>query len=122
MKRRRFIHSAASVLALGVTPVAAAPPQTLALSALAQPGLLSFLGDSDYICQLGQAYRERYPAEDHAELLVRAILHGLDLQATGLQASRIADEFVKGDTVLLNGWILSRTEARQSALYSILNN
>jgi hypothetical protein len=35
-------------------------------------------------------------------------------------SSVIHDDFEKGRTVVLNGWILSLTEARQCALFSLV--
>ncbi len=83
------------------------------------------LGDRR-VRELGVQYRAMYPRECEAEILGAAILNGdtpalMDsptLHAT--LTARIRDDFAAGRTVRLQGWVLSVTEARQCALFSLI--
>ena len=37
-----------------------------------------------------------------------------------LNVAQITDDYNKGNTVMIDGWILSRIEARQCALFSLI--
>jgi hypothetical protein len=92
--------------------------------ALARPGLLDVFG-ADRVRQLGSRYRANVPKEDSAAALRAAISGGLR-QRLRLPWSprpsleqRVRDDFAAGRTVLVDGWVLSATEARQCALFSL---
>ena len=129
MKRREFIGIAAFGAAGAVLPTARADV-TLA-STLAHPRLIEILHDARIVAELGTRYRERVPGEDNADLLTHAILGHTrsDLQAPSLAESAtlrahldalVRADFAEGRTILLDGWIVSLTEARQCALFSML--
>lgn len=76
---------------------------------------------------LGQLYRRQHPEEDNPALLIRLALSALAPLGAGAQRPAAADlagrlealvrdDFARGLTVQLDGWILSRTEARLCAL------
>jgi len=127
MNRRCFIaRTMVGTLALGLPDPGwwASPPAEL--RALAQPALRVMLGDRR-VRELGLQYREMYPEEREAEILGAAILSG---DTTALRDSptlhayltaTIRDDFAAGRTVLLKGWVLSVTEARQCALFSLIH-
>ena len=53
----------------------------------------------------------------------RAMIPTASLLAAGwwrASADSIADDFAAGRTVMIDGWLLSMTEARQCAVYSLL--
>ncbi len=121
MKRRDFIQSSASLLAMTVATRLSAGTQ-----AYTHAELLSFLGDRRYIHQLGLAYQSRFPEEANVASLTRILqdsLNQLSVKSTsGLQDqlnSLVMSDFARGDTVLLDGWVLARTEARQCALCTL---
>lgn len=96
---------------------------------LAHPTALEAIGPAEFVRELGRAYRKHSPEEDDPEVLAEAIRGSDDSRATGLETHavlsagpdrRIQADFEEGRTVHLEGWILSVTEARQAALYSIL--
>ena len=124
MKRRQFIGMAAAGAAGLVWPATVRGGAPFALKTLAHPHLLAVLRDGRVGRDLGRRYREIVPAEDNARTLVRAILAGPHATASAPLAARVNDQvqrdFAAGRTVTLNGWILSVTEARQCALYSLL--
>lgn len=82
----------------------------------AHPRLLDLLNDPEVVCAVGTAYRQAHPAEDDAHALT--LLIGSDRR--GRLDHQVRQEFARGQTLMLNGWILARTEARQCALYSLL--
>lgn len=126
MDRRHFItRTAAGALALGLPGAAWATGPSAHLQTLARPALLDMLGDRR-VHDLGMHYRERYPAECDADILTAAI-QGSDMPALAnaptLHAylkTAIRNDFAAGRTVLLRGWVLSVTEARQCALFSLV--
>jgi hypothetical protein len=128
MKRRRFLvttAAGAAVVAGGGTGWLVRPRTRAEL--LGQPDLLHLLGDADRVRAIGRAYRAAFPEEGTAAELTRRLLRDQGPAARlsdGLLSRRVASnvrrDFDREDTVQLGGWILSRTEARQSALYSIL--
>lgn len=101
--------------ASGSAPSATAP--------LASPHLLTILRDERLVSDLGWRYRTNVPAEDDARVLEQAILADTHAPGSDALASRIGaqvlHDFSTGRTVTVGGWILSLTEARQCALYSL---
>jgi len=93
---------------------------------LAQPLFFSHIADVKTITDAGLAYRKMDRSEDDKALLMQ-LLSGGD-PSTDQKAIRAAlDDRVKQDfqtnkTVTVSGWVLSVTEARQCALFSILNS
>ncbi len=122
LRRRRFL-TLASLGAMGVmwpTTTEAAIPVRM----LAAPGLLAVLGSERAVQQLGECYRRLVPAENDATVLVQAILAPspsiLSSNLTAGLAEQVRDDFTHRRTVTVDGWILSLTEARQCALYSLV--
>lgn len=119
--RRRF-------LALGAIMVAGAAASACQVSgearAFGQPDLLTALGP-DVVRRLGQRYRQTVPSESDAARLEAAIRASRPWTARiGIQhrpiAEQVRDDFDAGRTVIVDGWLLSVTEARQCALYSAI--
>jgi len=124
MKRRHFIQTSASLLAMTAVTRLSAGTQ-----AYTHPELLSFLGDRSYIHQLGLAYQSRFPEEANVASLTRILQDSINqlpvASASGMQDrfnSLVMSDFTRGDTVLLDGWVLARTEARQCALSTLQDN
>ena len=70
--------------------------------------LLPLLGPES-VREIGRRYREMIPA---AALLAAGSWHA--------SADSVRDDFAAGRTVVIEGWVLSMTEARQCALFSLL--
>jgi hypothetical protein len=122
MKRRDFIGiTAAAVAGLAWPGTSAADAVTRAT--LAHPHLLDVLRDQRLVADLGRRYRETVPAEDDPRALEAAILADAPTAPPASARTWLDDQvqrdFATGRTVTLNGWVLSLTEARQSALYSL---
>ena len=90
--------------------------------AFGQPDLIAVLGP-DAVRNLGRRYRASVPRESDAARLEAAIRASRPWTARiGLThppiAEQVRDDFDTGRTVIVDGWLLSVTEARQCALYS----
>lgn len=94
-----------------------------------RPGFLTRLFDDAEILRLGALYRARVPAEDSVHALMRQLLG--DREASRLHpgdpaleprlAEQVRRDFQSERVILLDGWVLSLTEARQCALMTILS-
>jgi hypothetical protein len=89
--------------------------------------LRTLLYDRAAARRLGRLYVRQVPAEDDPRILARltVALPGaqqvdvIDLDRTSLRHrldARVRGDFASGTTVQLDGWVLSRTEARLCAL------
>jgi hypothetical protein len=92
---------------------------------LARPELLSVLGDGP-VRAIGTHYRALATTERDVAALRDAIVASRPLSARLFGASAptipelIRDDFAHRRTIVVDGWILALTEARQCALYSLL--
>src|ERR1700720_2887338 len=88
---------------------------------LAQPALLEMLG-AERTREIGTQYRAAVPNENTAAAL-RAAISGSQKKFPWIARrsikEQIRDDFGAGRTVIVGGWVLSETEARQCALYSL---
>jgi len=107
MNRRDFLRI--SALGAAVLTVPAREDATAA-----HPDLVAVLGP-DPVRAIGAQYRRLVPAENDRLRLRAAIL------APRMSiAAMVRRDFETGRTVLVNGWVLAATEARQCALFSLL--
>jgi hypothetical protein len=128
MQRRVFIQLSAYTAAILALPFANGCATT-PTDAKAQPLFFSHLVDAKTIVETGRAYRKANQKEDDENKL-KALLSA----ASGLSASNhdsairtmldfsVSDDFKTGKVTMVNGWVLSITEARQCALFSILQS
>ena len=128
MKRREFLRiSTVGTLAVSLPVSAAFAGTPSRLPVIAHPRLMTLIADRRCICEIGFAYRKKFPREDTRSALSSAILENLpthladDLLQDRLD-QQVRQDFASGRTVRLNGWVLSMTEARQCALYSIFHS
>lgn len=130
MKRRTFVLLGALSIAVISIPTF----KWLGLYAgwgnqLAQPKLLSHLFSRKAIRDLGKTYLELKPDESNCKKLTQELLGESSDTIFSSTADvqdqieeKIKRDFVNGETIVLNGWILSVTEARQCAYFSMLNS
>ena len=120
LDRRRFLQ----VSALGVIATVADSGCTAADNdaAVDRPLLLAILGP-DRVRELGARYRAATPSENTSDALRSAISSSRGFRVSFIRnkslADQIQDDFAQARTVLVDGWVLSVTEARQAALYSL---
>ena len=112
MKRRRFI-----LLSVTGTVAAGIPLSHCGTGNHAdQPDfLISTIGKAR-TKELGKVYLEQFPGEADRKKLLDFISGNLDKQSESAVNLTIQNEFRSGKIIIINGWILSVTEARQSAL------
>jgi hypothetical protein len=130
MKRKKF-------LVIGAVAVAAvAVPVTIKLRnrkkvrnrPIQEPRILgSFCNDED-IREIGMDYRKRVPDEAEKQKLTELLLKndsGNKIDPTDKEAvsdwldKKTDEEFKADNTLVVAGWVVSVTEARQCALYSL---
>lgn len=72
---------------------------------------------------IGVHYLAQCENENSAELLARAIREGMPAEGIHVDErsliARIRSDFEHGEVVNLQGWVLSRTEARLCALFAV---
>jgi hypothetical protein len=122
LDRRRFLQLSAAGVAASLTSSACGRDTGDDAQALAQPALVEMLG-AERAREIGRQYRASVPGENTAAAL-RAAISSSQHQTfpwIGRQSieETIRDDFYAGRTVVVSGWVLSETEARQCALYSL---
>lgn len=89
---------------------------------IATPESLASIWDQETISGIGSRYRELWPEENNATILKKIIGKKTGDGRDVVRAIQLAvhEDFTKGDSVIIDGWILARTEARQCALFSLI--
>jgi len=122
LDRRRFLQVAATGMVAGLATSACTRDTGEDARALGKPALLEMLGP-DQTWQIGTQYRAAVPGENTAAALRDAISSSQHRRFPWILhksiEEQIRDDFAAGRTVVVSGWVLSETEARQSALYSL---
>ncbi len=88
---------------------------------LTEPELLSYIWDGNTISEIGKIYREQFSDENSERKLVALLSNSTspDLTTTTeMLRQQITYDYKSGNTVMVAGWILSKIEARQCALFS----
>lgn len=122
MKRKDFIL----ITAAGLTAISIPLAYTYLIkseydSLLAQPKSLSLIWDNQTISDIGNRYRSQVPRENKERALVKQLLAEADSRNLSLSLEgKIKRDFETGNTIMVDGWILSITEARQCALSSTI--
>ena len=113
MQRRRFV-----LLTLAGTAAVSLPLSHCGIGdETDRPEFLHSLIGKDKTIEIGKAYIDRFPAEADIKKLTELISAAANDQHGSPVNIRIQNEFRNGKVVIINGWILSHTEARQSALF-----
>ena len=91
---------------------------------LTEPELLSHIWDGTTIIENGKIYRKHFSAENNEQYLAKQLSENESTGTTNAKIlkQQITDDYKKGNTVMIDGWILSKTEARQCALFSLIQN
>ena len=122
--RRQFLRLV-SASAVGLATTGCSAGLDYDVRTLARPDLLATLG-SGPTRSIGVRYRALNRSEADVDALRAAILASRPYPARffGLASAPVAAlvraDFEHGRTVVVDGWILSVTEARQCALFSLL--
>jgi hypothetical protein len=122
LDRRRFLQLAATGMVAGLTTSACASDTGEDAAALGKPALVEMLGP-ERAREIGTQYRASVRTENTEAALRDAISRsrGRQFLRIGNRSieEQIRDDFAAARTVVVNGWVLSQTEARQCALYSL---
>jgi hypothetical protein len=131
MKRRIFVKLAVAATAGLYLPGAACSSKNNSLTnMLSQPNALQHICDAETIREIGKAYRKLVPSENQ-EALIRSLSanigHAIDESkdsdlVSSVLEKKIRQDFKENNTMVVDGWILSVTEARQCALFSLSQN
>lgn len=130
MKRRNFILiSSAVVLAVASVPAYRYyKKKSRFYNPLITPDDLSRFCDEGTIREIGLSYRNMVPAENEKKKLTDILLTGDDGKITGtsdnvavydLIDKKIKKDFKEYQLQVIKGWVISTTEARQCALFSL---
>lgn len=123
MRRREFLALLAAVAASGLSPVlrAAVPPDVSAVAI--DPAILT---DPEAAARFGRAYLAAHPDEADPDWLMHqleaTVLSGTDSAPETAEAMfrrferSVRAEYADGVVVLVDGWLVSRSEARLYAL------
>jgi hypothetical protein len=122
LDRRRFLQLTAAGMVGALAGSACTRDTGEDAHALERPALIEMLG-ADRALEIGMQYRAAVPRENTVAALHAAISSSRRRKFPWILRQsieeRVHDDFVAGRTVVLRGWVLSQTEARQCALYSL---
>ena len=124
MKRREFIIGAISVTAVSISGTYLFLNRDIVYDPLiAEPQALSLIWDTETVIAIGNQYRVQYVDENSEQVLAKKLVHNLSGSGEQMIKSlnqKIKEDFEEDNTILIDGWILSKTEARRCALLSTL--
>jgi hypothetical protein len=122
LDRRQFMKLAASMTVAAITTTACSRDNGTDARTLGSSKLLEMLGP-ERVRTIGAHYRARVPTENSVSALRAAISEERSrLHLPWLQKSiddTVHEDFAAGRTVVVDGWVLAVTEARQCALFSL---
>lgn len=125
MDRRIFLKlSSFSAAAIGLSLQGCANDELA--SALSKPTFFSRFADQQTIHNAGADYLKSVPSENSKSKLLDMLKDGVDASAKDnatiqiVIGQKVQHDFDHGDTIISDGWVLSVTEARQCALFSLL--
>lgn len=132
MLRRTFCQLTSMAVASTFLPFfGCSGPDPALQRKLSLPTTLATINDPTTIAEVGKAYMEQVPGESSPESLIEQLMVGSNgdlipetadsLSLQKMMAEKVQADFENGETVVVRGWILSRTEARQCALFSLTN-
>ena len=126
MKRKKFILlSGIGLSTIAIPTIFFHSQKSTHVLSLEEPAFLSTIWDEETMIEIGEAFRAAFPEDDDEAKLTQSLVEiagkpdnfsQIDLDA------QIQNDYATNQTVQLNGWILSKTEARQCALYSIVHS
>jgi hypothetical protein len=122
MNRRGFIIIAsAGVAALAIPALVYSLHESPVDAKLFRPQSLGQIWDTDTMNIVGLNYMLKVPKENRERILVKRLTGKFKKDTVDLAVKldqQIKEDFISGNTVMVDGWILSVTEARQCALFS----
>ena len=128
MRRRDFVYFSASAVA-SLTLAQAFGCNSEQTDIEAQPFFFSHIADVKTITSVGLAYRKMNAGENNKNMLSELLLANSNPQIPAdnnvirsMLENKVQTDFKNGKIIVVDGWVLSVTEARQCALFSILRS
>jgi hypothetical protein len=128
MKRRDVIQLSVFALAAISFPLLNSCNPPAGELVLSKPGFLSRLFDKKTIIDAGKAYLEKVVAEKDEDRLIQLLSGNNPIVNSKDEAvihqyidEKVKSDFEAGKIVMVKGWVLAVTEARQCALFSLVN-
>jgi hypothetical protein len=127
MKRKNFIISAL-VVGTGLPVAYYLEKHNGSGNVLNRPDLLSRFCNEAELKDIGTKYRKTVPLENEIQKLKDLLLTDKSgkkikssdkMQVGELISGKTQEDFVTYNTIIINGWVISITEARQCALFSL---
>ncbi|WP_019670277.1 hypothetical protein [Eudoraea adriatica] len=121
MKRRNFLLVSFFALVLGLISLWYLKFKSATTKALGYPEELSEICDRKTLIHIGNTYR-KLTNENTKNHLEELLLQDAGMMETKLKMNlrtKTTDDFRTGNTILVDGWLLSKTEARQCAYLSM---
>jgi hypothetical protein len=126
MQKRDFIYlSTYTAVALAVPLASSYSYEQIDIET--QPLFLSHLADINTIIATGLAYRKAHQEEDNKNKLAELLLTNSTLHSSSddkairiMLDNKVENDFKTGRIAVVRGWVLSLTEARECALFSLL--
>ena len=132
MQRRKFLHvSAVGTTAIVFTGISCGYRHASFYNILDKPGQLSGICDLNALREIGKAFRLQTPGETSVDKLADLLSADVagnkissssdDLFIQNLMKQKIKHDFETDNTVIVNGWVITVTEARQCALLYVVD-
>jgi len=124
MKRRKFIFLTAAGFAVISIPACNYIKGNNIDNPFADPKSLSHIWDEENILNIGNKYRSLFSDENNEQSLTKLLQGEFSTEEEVIEGLKlkIKNDFQTSNTIMIDGWILSLTETRQCALYSIINS
>jgi len=132
MKRRTFVWISTASAITVFFPLIKCTQELNYVEILGNPSSLSHIYTSETIRELGEYYRDLIPTEAKKNVLITLLLRNEDEDNISKSSDKLAiqnslkkkiiQDFKTNNIIIIDGWILSKTEARQCALYSLIYN
>src|SRR5688572_30200096 len=129
MKRKDFLQLSAFTAVAVSFPLLDSCNAPVSGPTTTQPDFLSRLFDEITIRKTGQAYLQKTPAENQESKLIQLLTGNDPIAGSSDERAiqqyldeKIKKDFEEGNTVMVNGWVLAVTEARQCALFSLIKS
>jgi hypothetical protein len=117
MKRRKFLLISIFALFLSLISLWYFKFKSASTKALSYPKDLSEICDHETLIQIGNTYM-KLTNENDKRYLKELLAKDAGMMVNDLKnslKSKVAEDFNTGNTILVDGWLLSITEARQCA-------
>jgi hypothetical protein len=125
MKRRNFIMITAAGIAAISIPSTFYYLEVAKDNALAHPQSLSQIWDAETIRAIGSGYLKLVSVENDQKALSEIIQSNIEDHYLSFESAlehKIKADFETSQSVMIDGWLLSVTEARQCALFLLTHS